>query len=366
MQETQKLKKHYDHVIIGYNLSSMTLAWELARKNQSFCVLDAKHLGGSPVKWIPTLETQVATRVPFNTVFAAPEDRGNIFGNVETVEGPPATFEKGQFKSFLGFGDSKVESMEAVLPFCATETGHPQLKLEDHWQKILDSTEEHLFLDQQVTDIEYNEDAIQKITLNGKVQLSGRQFYFFEHFDFVFDTMAKEMKKIASQFAKLKWFSSVNLIVHHESKPEAAQINQTYLLMGSKLQACLGCFSEINGQWVSRWESFLPAELTADSETTGAMIKEIKKQIKRAFSSEESSVSHEQILVHEKVYADTEKFSFENGLVSHFGNLRVYSPLFKGPFGWANEIMTGWQAADDAFDATLLNLNSDEALAIQP
>ena len=347
MQNTNNLKKHYDHVLIGYNLSSMTLAWELARKNQNFCVLDSKHQGSSPVKTIASLETLVATRTPFNRAFEVPTDRANVFGDLQTVEGPPVTFEKGEFKSFLGFGDSKVEAMDAVEPFCSTETVLTQLQQEDFWEKILSSTSENLFLDQQVTDIEYNEEAVQKIHLNGKTSLSGNHFYFFDHFDFLFDKMGNEMKKVASQFGKLKWYSSVNLVIHHDQAPTTFIPNQMYFLIGSKMQACLGSFTQIHGEWISRWESFLPAELTADAETTGTMVKEIKKQIKRAFGNVESSRTREQILIHEKIYADTAKFSFENGKVSHFNNLKIYSPLFKGPFGWANEILTGWQAADE-------------------
>lgn len=345
MQETQKLKKRYDHIIIGYNLTSLSFAFELFKKGQNFCVLDSKHLNGSGAKFISSVDHLVATRVPFNASLDPNQLELPPFGEVEQREGTPITFDKGDFKSFLGFGDNKITAMEAVEPFCQTTHSLPQLKVEDYWTQALNEVESHIFLDQQITDIEFDEEGITLIRLNGKSTLTGSQFYFFDQFPFLFEKLGSEMKKQASQFAKAKWHSSVNLVIHHQEEPEAFEMDQLYLLMGSKNQPCLGQFSRVNGHLVSRWETFIQAELTPDSETTGAAYKEIKKQVKRAFFPNSSPKNSEHILIHDRVYADLTKTGVENGKLSYFNNLYAFSPLFNEGIGWGHELICGLQAS---------------------
>ena len=342
MENTQKLKKQYDHVLIGYNLSSITFAYELFKRGQSFCLLDSRHVASNSAKLIPSLETVISTRVPFNSPISNDETLDlTLFGNITHNDGPPMTFEKGSFKSFLGFGNARISALDAVSPFCQTTHCLPQLQSEDFWDKAFEYTKQNIFLDKQITDVEYCEDGITQVTLNGKTNLRGQKFYFFGQFSFLFDRLGPEMKKQTSKFAKTSWYSSVNLVIHHQNEPNGIAIDQLYLLMGSKEQPCLGQFSKINGHLISRWESFFPAELTGDSETTGAALKEIKKQIKRAFSPQGLLNGAEHILIHDHIYAELEKSGIKNGKLSHFNNLMIYSPLFKGRIGWVHEILTG-------------------------
>lgn len=346
MQESKKLQKRYDHVIIGYNLASLSFAYELSKKGLQFCVVDSRHLNGSGTKVISSIESLVATRIPFNSPFSTEHLSASPFGEVELRESTPITYDKGDFKSFLGFGKEKILAEEAVTPFCNTQNSHPQLQPEEYWQKALTEVESHLFLDQQITGIEHENSEITSVTLNAKTTLSGSHFYFFEQFSFLFEQLGSEMKKQASQFAKPSWYSSVNLIIHHNEEPESYELDQLYLLMGSKNQPCLGQFSRINGHLISRWESFIPAELTPDSETTGAAYKEIKKQIKRAFNQDSPSLGAEHILLHDRVYSNLAETGIENGKLNAFNNLSVYSPLFTNSLGWAHEILCGLDAAE--------------------
>ncbi len=361
MQNFPKLQKKYDHVLIGFNLSSATFAHYLKNKNESYCIVDSKHFGSSPIKMIPSLETRVSTRVPFNASFEVEETDTPIWGEIKKVDGPPLTFDKGNFKSFLGFGDLKIESQEAVTPFLSTESHIPQLQVENQWEKIINWEEDPIFLDQQITDIQLENNQVDTVTLNAKTQLRGENFYFFDHFDFLFDKLGNHMKKVASQFGKCKWYSSVNMVIHHEVEPEQWEADQLYLLMGSKLQPCLGMFSRIEGHLISRWEAFFPAELTADDETTGSLVKEIKKQFKRAFGFPEDPKDNEHILVHHRVYSDMEKFSFEGGLLPQTTNLYAFSPLFEGRPGWVSEVQSGLKAAAELVENPVNNSQAEES-----
>lgn len=333
MNTSPKLLKKYDHILIGYNLTSMSFALELAKANQSFCLLDSKHLISSPFKKVSSIDKTIYSRLPFNSF----DEELTKISNAEQVENAVTTFDKGDFKSFLGFGDSKVEAMDAVEPYCNPTAIKTTETPEEFWDEANEALVEHIHLDQQVTDIQLEGNQVEAITLNGKTIVKGEHFYFFDQLPFLIDKVAPSIKKLASQFAKAKWFSSTNLIVHHKNTPDNVELETLYLLKGSKEQGCLGWFTQMDDQLISRWESFFQAELTADSETTGTTLKEIKKQIKRAFSKADPQDVQEHILIQNQVYADLSKSGLQNGKLSNFNNLYVYSPLISGQIGWLHE-----------------------------
>lgn len=346
MSEIKKIKKSYDHVLVGYNLSSLTYAYRLHQKGESYCIIDSSYVSIQHMKTLPSLENPVYSRVPFTGVNEEQKPSttlDDLLGKKQILEGTPLTFDKGAFKSFLGFGDTKINEIDAISGYCATQNLQFDEQPEQIWQTFANTVEEHVFLDQEVTGIDFSESEITQLTLNGKSSLSGKQFVFFSYFPFLFETIGSQAKSMASKVAKVSWWSSVSLIVHHIEEPETFELNQVYLLKGSKEQPCVGLFSRINGELISRWESFLPTELTPDSETTGTILKEIKKQIKRAFHGSSDKKSLEHILVHKSTYADFSKSSVESGKVGKFSNLQVCSPLFSGFTGWYSEALAGWE-----------------------
>lgn len=343
MEAVEKLQKHYDHILIGYNLTSLAFAAKLAEQNLKFCILDSKHIGSSLFKNVPSAGCAVYSRAPYaacNPEIFANTNHG-FFDPATPVESTPLTFDKGEFRSLLGFGDTKMEAMDAVLPFCKPNSVQVELIPEAFWQSIQSAIEPRLFLDQQITEVHFTDEQVTHITLNGTTRLDGGKFYFFDHFEFLIDQIGSKVKKVASQFAKAQLYSSIALIVHHKTPPAKFEVNSLYLLKGSKMQACLGMFTSHNGQLISRWESFFPKDLTPDSETTGACLKEIKKQVKRAFSADDSLPDPEHIVIHNSVYADLEKSDIKNGKVNNFNNLYWFSPLFDGSIGFVHEILTG-------------------------
>ncbi len=348
MESSQKLKKSYDHVIIGYNFASLMFARELAIKNQSFCLLDAQHIGNTAFKMIPSLDKKVFTRLPMNSLIDESKlsPLVGLWGEMSAASGPPLIFDKGQFKSFMGFGDHKVDSMDAVSYFCQVQYARFHRTPEEAWSSAEALVQEHLFLDQEITDISYHTGKVENVTLNGKTIVSGESFHFFDRLPFLFEKIGPEVKKLASQMGKLKWFSSVSLIIHHLNPPATFETDQLYLLKGAKEQACLGVFSRFGDEVISRWESYLPAELTVDPETTGMTLREIKKQVRRAFYQENTDSSDpEHIMIQNQVFADMEKADLKTGKVNNFNNLFVYTALSGREFGWAHDGYLGFHAA---------------------
>lgn len=342
MNNPQKLAKSYDHVLVGFNISSIQFAKELHSHGLNFCIIDTKFSGSGPFKEVPSLGEEVFARVPYNSALEGLEE----LVEASIISAPPLTFEKGDFRSFMGFGKDNIQERDVVDKYCQVQSLTPSSTPEVFWAEVKDRLLPYIFLDQKPTDLHLEGSSVTALTLNGNTLLTGQNFYFFGHLPFLFDKVGSRAKKLASQFGKASWYSSVNLIVHHKTKPEKVELNQLYLLKGSKEQACLGHFSCFGDSLISRWESFFPAELTPDSETTGACLKEIKKQVKRAFPGEDSTQDSEHIIIHEQIFADLSKLPSLRENLSNFDNLRLCSPQLSTQVGWYHERQIGQRLFD--------------------
>ncbi len=337
MNIPQKLAKSYDHVLVGFNISSIQFAKELHSHGLNFCIVDTKFSGSGPFKDVPSLGQAVFARVPYNSALDELEE----LMEASVISGPPLTFEKGDFRGFMGFGKDTIQERDVVEKYCQAQSLTPNSSPEAFWAEVKNSLLPFIFLDQKPTDLHFEDSRVTALTLNGNTLLKGQNFYFFGHLPFLFDKVGSQTKKLASQFGKAFWYSSVNLIIHHKTEPKKVELNQLYLLKGSKGQACLGQFSRLGDSLISRWESFFPAELTPDNETTGACLKEIKKQVKRAFSVEDSTQDSEHIIIHEQIFADLSKLSSLDDKISCFSNLSLCSPLLSPQVGWYHEKQLG-------------------------
>jgi len=337
MNTSQKLAKSYDHVLVGFNIASIQFAKELHSQNLSFCIVDTKFSGSGPFKEIPSLGQEVFARVPYNSAL----DGLSEPDNASVTSGPPLTFEKGEFRSFVGFGKNSIQERDVVDKYCQSHSLSASSTPEAFWAEVKDNLLPFLFLDQKPTDVHFEGPIVTALTLNGNTLLRGQQFYFFGHLPFLFDKVGSRAKKLASQFGKASWYSSANLIIHHTLEPKKVELNQLYLLKGSKEQACLGQFSRVGNSLISRWESFFPAELTPDNEATGACLKEIKRQVKRAFPVEESAQDSEHIIIHEQIFVDLSKLPLPGEKFGDFSNLSLCSPLLCAQVGWYHEKQLG-------------------------
>ena len=368
----KKLSDSYEFVLIGCNMASLQMASGLARDQKKFCILDCKHTGNSLFKFVPALNGNLYVSLPFNSPLGElSEQEQKLIGPFRKVSHSPLSFSKGEFHGFQGFGDQKVQGHKALIPYCGDQRLVTQKNPEDFWDELTPLIEDHLFLDQQITDIHWSGREIKKLVFNGRTKVCGQFFYFFDKIPFVFEKlgceshdviretktpvtgfhgrseMGSQFKKQIRQFARIKWFSSVNLMIHHRQRPENFDLDQSYLLMGSKPQVCLGMFSRIKGELISRWQSFFPSELTLSPEDTGGFLRELRRQVQRAFpllKKSEESINGEFVSVQNSVFADLRGFSLKNGKLGDFNNLFIYSPHLNSSVGWIHDRLMGYRA----------------------
>ena len=358
MNPTQKIAKEYDYVLVGYNLTSLAFSNQLKTTGHSFCIVDSKQITNHKLKFITPIDDYVFTRVPFNSYNedilendSLSEYRSQL-GVAHIDNSPPTTFEKGEFKSFLGFGEFKVEAAEQWSLFCQPNSIQYENQPEKIWLQLQNNVEESLFLDQQLTGIQCENDVIQELVLNGKTKVRASQFVFFEQLPYLFSVIGQNTKNLASKVGKVKWWSSACLLMVHSKAPAHSQFGQTYLLKGAKEQPCLGQFQKFGEKVISRWECLFPSELIHSAETTGSAIKEIKKQFKRAFPFEPENKPKEHIFVHDNTYADLSSLPLTGGKVGNINNLLVCTPHVYGQTGWLYELLAASHLAEQNLEKT--------------
>jgi|GEM_PF-2998606 len=362
MTSTPKLQKSYDTILVGHTPGALLMANNLRAQGRSFCILDSHLFSVEPLKFFPALKQDVFTDLSFlagDATSQAPSLPNALTSSLPepvSVAGPPLTFGKGKFKSFQGFGAAKVEAADEYLRYCKecfSFADQPEALLKELHRDI----EDCIFSVPKVTDLTFDGHQITEIRVNGSQSVKGKNFVFFNHLSWLLETLAKVETSLSVGLKKMKWFSTVHINYFHPIIGEDLECNTPYLLMGSKELPCLGYFRQAGeNQALSQWETYIPAELTMDSETTGFAVKEIKKQVKRAFASSFGPTTAEQIVIRQKDISDLRGVA---GKLSKFENLKVISPLLEGHRGWSFEMaMAGDSPSTDA--VSVPNETSDE------
>ena len=354
-QASKKISDKYEFILVGHNMASLQMAFELAGKGKSFCLVDCRHTGqNSLFKFIPELNKNIYTGLPFNTGLNQELSffELEILGSHRIEARLPLTFAKGEFSCFSGFGDEKPEAISAVIPYCRGRELKIEETPENFFQNVSPLIEDHLFLDKQITDVQYSGKNIEKIILNGHQEVKGQFFYFFDQLTFLFEKLQKPLKRTFRQFQKIKWFSSVNLMIHHKKKPGNFELDHLYLLMGLRNQPCLGVFSDFQGELISSWQSFFSSQLVESPGSTASVFRELKKQIQRAFPVLKNEEFGEFISLQTPAFGDLGQSSLGNGKSEAFDNLFIYSPRLCTSVGWFHDRILGYRAFKERSDVS--------------
>ena len=119
------LKKHYDFILVGYTLGSLYWAKHLQEQGKTFCIVDNPQTSQFPIKNLSKINQNIYTRVPF---LSSPQGQSwpsqlqELFAEGTEQEAPPMTFNQGDFKSFLGFGEAKIDAKEELTHLCSPQS----------------------------------------------------------------------------------------------------------------------------------------------------------------------------------------------------------------------------------------------------
>lgn len=334
------LKKHFDVAIIGGNLTGAILARQLCRTGHSVTIIEKQD---SLVAHLKPQVTQNGEMPPgFYKVPHRPESQQALDWISEQLEtGPlyegvldssPVTYMNSELKAFLGFGDRRCLSIEGLSYYNTSSWLNVTLPPEDLRQKVVDNLDVEVFVGCEVTDFIVVDEKIQSATINGDHSLFANQFIFCLSPAELLDLVPPQSlsHRLRQRLAKAVAFSQVSLHFSH-NQPICAE-EKLHFLMGGKddFEPCLGYFflppkPETNTQH-SVWITLIPSEHQEDNEYISNTIRNMKKQIKRAYPEALENLSNEKIVV----TGDTHGFidlKLKEPHPAELSNLILSSPL---------------------------------------
>ncbi len=370
-----KIKKSYDCIIFGGGLSGLIAAKILSNKNKSFIIVEpADRLGGRLLGW--TIDNQ---SLPSNlNLYSQNEHNLKYFNWLEStideniLDGQYQTntfhFQDGGFKSFNGFGDKAPQALEQLNKFCFESEKIRIKSYPADWISKLTSNlhEDHYLLNSEITKINFVDEKATSLEINGKTEVGFSQLIWAMAPQKLLDvvphemlggTEAKKLKKHTNVFDAVilnlahKGLNLSGDVKHdaknefkHEAKNDTknqttdgatfnkevleaiTSDNSVFCLYGSSLD-----FEPIVGHMNldhSCWMSLIDSEQALDHEHLTKVIKNMKRQIKRAFPTFfESSDFKEKIILSESSYGQLLLKENENGFLKSVPNLFCTSSL---------------------------------------
>ncbi len=359
--KTAKLKNSYDALIFGGGLSGLLAAKILEKKGKSYLIIEpSEHLGGRLSGWsandhlIPSNLNLYSHTEPNLVYFSWLEkvlEQDILSGMFQTSA---KHFQDGSFKDFNGFGDRAPLSLFQLNKFCFENEKIKISSLPQNWISKLteELPEDRFILNSEITKInlEKNEsiseqknpakEAFKRTTMAGgkaiSAEINGKTDVSFEHIIWtvsphkILDATSAEALGF-SETKKLKKrsgvFDSILLNLAHEDY-DFGQLNMdsVFCLYGSNqdFEPLVGFISKDH----SCWMTLIDTEKSLDHEFVSKVIKNMKKQIKRAFPELlEFPELKEKIILSESSYGQLDLKFTENGFLKAIPNLFFTSSL---------------------------------------
>ncbi len=358
-----KIKKSYDAIIFGGGLSGLISAKILMNKNKSFLIIEpSDKLGGRLLGWsaddqiLPSnlnLYSQNEGNLKHFTWLEETLDQQILSGQFHTNT---FHFQDGSFKNFNGFGDKNPQALDQLNKFCFESE---KLKISSYpkdWiSKLTNSlNEDHYLLNSEITKVKFVGDKAFAVEINGKTEVEFGELIWAVAPQRLLDVVpneylgaadAKKLKKHIGVFdavilnlahKEINFEDRAELNVEPNVEPNVKfnkevleSINSetsVFCLYGSSLD-----FEPIVGHMTknhSCWMSLIDAEQALDHEHLTKVIKNMKRQIKRAFPTFfESPDFKEKIILSESSYGQLLLKENEAGFLKSVPNIFCTSSL---------------------------------------
>lgn len=333
----------YDSIVIGGGLSGLILARRLIDAGHSVLVLESRDsLGGTsrqgelsftevdfgtklfnPESAATSIENQpghthdsemphLGPLGPLEEVSAVLSDllKEQIF--FEEIEAPPVTYDDGRFKPYVGFGDPGLSTIEvielfagAVRAFPSARPFHWVTRLEEQLKQLKNCTIQTQSTATRIELESTGEGRTQKwvaksVQVNGSKSVHASQGVYFtgpatELLGLIDPALFPS--KFRTRSLKGEIWTTLHLDLVHAS--QITDSRSLHILKGANEEPCFGEFlpARADGTQVSHWTVLLGRDQADDEEAVAAGLKQIKKQLKRAYESALNQAVAERILV---------------------------------------------------------------------
>ena len=284
-------KNQFDFIIYGATLEGLLTSYYLHQKGFKTLLLESTDKAG---KFFASIDHASAS---IHSLFTTPSYDDNSlrvadwiktnFFDIEATKKslPPATFEKGHFEPFVGFGAHAPKESEFLQDFLFAERMEFTPNVSE-WIKTILASGLEIRYNANLTAINVVEGKITDIMINDKDTLVPGNFIFTENpadlVEFMdLDTSAGKAvsAKALARLSKGNFWSTLQLSIAH--KAPVTDKEEIHVLYGTQKNpvVSVGKFQGNTSQWIS----FIDSDVPDINEEGVQILKELKRQLKRAY-----------------------------------------------------------------------------------
>jgi hypothetical protein len=303
--------KTYDYAIIGSGLPGLILASALSRWTSNIVLLDGLDSYGGCHKKINTPLGALENGLRFfpktkstESSLLFMESLLNLKLIASSAETNPATYENGQFKQFVGFGEQNVEFYEELSYFLASEQYLLNIPVHEWPALLMKNFKGHFLPRSIVTKFVAEGNQVTSVMVNGTKSIEAKQFIYCGSFKDLSVLLPTDYlsSKAKNKLNKSVFWTAICLdLCHKEIVTENEFMNVLNGTTQDEIGPCVGQFYKSKEKpdcQYSQWITFVDEELSDDSEVAASALKKMKRQIKRAYPNALDGLLLERIFVY--------------------------------------------------------------------
>lgn len=346
----RKKDQNIEYVVIGAGLSGLLTAAGLKHKGHDVLVIDGADFAGgtsrgvySPIGLVDNglkMFASDADDLLNQSHLAFLSKILNLNLKFEKIENAPITFVHGDMKPFVGFGSHAPDFHKPLSYFFAPErikilADGKEIKLHEIISHLIQFLGDAFQSRMQVTQIIHDgHGVVTQLMINGTKLLSVDNVIFSAHpkfFNVLFPANSL-IPKIKQKLSKGTYWTAVCIDFFH--KGTVSTRAELHMLTGTtqdEIGPCVGLFhpeaANSDGELVqqSQWLTYIEYDSSEDAEAVGAILKKIKRQIKRAYPLALDQLVSERIAVLPCREAEVDITLTEKGLLPSYSNLWIAS-----------------------------------------
>ena len=311
----------FDSVVVGAGLEGLIVAHQLESTGRKVALIEGSDVlgGGSrpsdtplgPIdlglKFFPESPETDETLDWLEQVLGEKIER-------ELVDAPPLNYDDGRFKPFVGFGDQKISTSHEVAAYAKGRYYRLSSTPKDWVPKLIETFTGTLMTQSIATKFQVDDEFVIEILVNGSKRISGREILFcatpHQLTRLLPDTHVPA--KLRTKLLKGEFWTSVNLDLIHRGQVSESQA--IHVLKGANEEPSVGLFHPpaklLSGPnagevaQLSQWMTFVPRDSTDEAEFVASALKQIKRQMKRAYETSLDTLIKERIVVNPTSHGD--------------------------------------------------------------
>jgi hypothetical protein len=326
------MEKQFDYIICGATLEGLLTGYYLHQQGLKTLILESSDKAGGFFSSVGNSKSTI------QSIFSSPASNettaqladwlnSHLNLNLEISKKvlPPTTFEKGSFEPFVGFGENAPKEAEFLQDFTSAQRLQLNPSVNDWIKSVLASGLEVRY-NSNLTAITVTDGKVLSVTINDKEILKADRFIYAENpaniIEFLnVESPAAVSQKVIARLSKGHFWSTLQLSLVH--KTPVTQKEEIHVIYGTQKNpiVSIGQFQGNTSQWIS----IVSSDVVDINEEGVQILKEMKRQIRRAYPESLDHPEFEKIALWPKTHGFIDLKSKHLGQLEGIENIYLCS-----------------------------------------